>query len=863
MEKIYNAFFVRYSSPSFALDRELPKCVGSCPANCDVRGFIALIAEGRYNDAYRLIKEKIPFPGILGRICHRPCEQSCKRGVFDEAVASAHLKRFAADHHNSDSQPPGKRGKKVAIIGSGPAGLTAALDLSRKYMVTIFESSPKIGGMLRLIPRFELPEEVLQKELELPDWVEIKTNFTIGKEEIEDLRKKYDAILIACGLRLAKSLRIKGANLKGVHLALNFLENINSGVMPFIGERVVVIGGGNVAIDVARSAIRLHADVRLFCLESREEMPALGWKIADAMEEGVKIYPSWGPREIVGREKVEGVNFIRCTSVFDSEGRFSPKFDESKTFHLDADSVIFAIGQSSELSFLAGTKVQIERGIIKVDPLTLATSEPGFFAAGDVVRGPSSVVEAIADGHRAAESIDRWLGGLDLKEGRSMLRIPEEGEDEIELLKSELLAREAMKEISRKERVKPPKISLEERKEGWMEVEQCLPPNLAVAEAGRCFSCRRCILVPVSKNKVKNEDEIKNLIRLTKANLCIGCGKCSAICHVTERNPDFIPRKLVADVMDSLLAEQDLWSCNTCGRCSIACPYGVDFLGFVRGVRRIALTNGWNPKFSATGLVTTYEVGEELKWNKLKIAEKSKVYYWVGCLPYLENVYSERNLHLLDIARSAVYILNSLGEVPAVSKGTCCGHDLLWAGDQDAFISLAESNVEVIRRSGAETVIFTCAECLRTFKKDYDFLDAEFLHLSEYVKDKELNFKEFPKQTITYHDPCRLGRHLGIYDPPREVIKMIPNIELVEMKHARDRSLCCGVSAFVTCGEVSRKMQVDRLMEAKRTGADKLITACPKCLIHFSCSLSSNIKDGSLIRIGLEDLTVAIARSLR
>ncbi|MHC1582949.1 MAG: FAD-dependent oxidoreductase [Candidatus Syntropharchaeia archaeon] len=857
------AFFKRYSNHHFGIDREIPRCTASCPAGLDVKGYLALIAERKYKEAYSLIKEVIPFPGILGRICHHPCEQNCKRGIFDEPIAIAWLKRFVADNFSGSEIKRKEGNKKVAIVGSGPAGITAAIDLMKNgCIVTIFEAEERVSRILRLIPRFELPEDVLEEELnEALKGIEVKTNCTIGKDiKIEDLKKEYNAILIATGLQKSRSPEIPGSDLEGVVLALQFLENVNRGRKVKTGERVVVIGGGNVAIDVARSAVRLGAKVQIVCLESREEMPSYEWKISDALEEGIVIHNSWGVKEIFGDRRVERIRFVRCVSVFDDEGRFSPRFDENEVFELPADTIIFAIGQSSDLSCIEGTGIQTSRGTIKVDPLTLMTTEEGIFAAGDIVRGPASVVEAIADGHRAAESIRRFLNDIDLREGRTLCTIPEDFLDEIEV---ELKKEEERGFISRKSREKMPKIRIEERKKSFREVELGYQEESAISEAERCFSCRTCLFSPFVLQK--EEVDIEGLIDETRANMCIECGKCTTLCPVAAIDPDFTPRLLVvralAGMMEGLTEDEMIWKCNTCGTCDAFCPYGVKYTEFVRGIRRMALNM---PRFSEKGLVLVEkQKGNRLGWltDDLRISDKGEVYYFAGCISYLEEVYKERkNLKISEIPRSAVKILNSMGITPAVSaEEMCCGHDLLWSGNKKDFEELARKNMEIIRKSGAKTVIFTCAECLRTFVVDYREIfgdtEIEFVHISEFLLDKELPLKE-GSEKLTYHDPCRLGRHLGKYDAPREILKKIG--ELTEMEHSRENSMCCGVGGLLTCGGVAREMQIKILKEAKKVGADKLITACTKCWIHLDCAISSK----SHVDIPIEDFTIEIAKNL-
>ncbi len=374
----------------------------------------------KLEETLAILREEIPFPVVYSWICLRPCEEEPERSKFDNLVLDV-LQRSLADYKKKEVAPlPKTRKGKIAIIGSGPAGLTVAWELARMgFPVTVFEALSDPGGMMRVgIPEYRLPKEVLDMEIEyIKDLgVEIRTNTAVGKDlSFEDLleEEEYKAIFIATGAHKSRKLRVEGEDMEGVFHALDLLRQVNLRKRPKLGERVVVIGGGNVAIDAARTALRLGAEaVQLACLESREEMPAHEWEIREALMEGAVLNVSWGPKKILGDgKKVTGVKFVRCVSVFDENGRFNPSFDETVTKVLEADTVILAIGQAPNLSFL-GEKTDVLGGrTIAVDPMTMETSLPGVFAGGDAVSGPATVIEAIAAGKIAATSIDRYLRG--------------------------------------------------------------------------------------------------------------------------------------------------------------------------------------------------------------------------------------------------------------------------------------------------------------------------------------------------------------------------------------------------------------------------------------------------------------------
>ncbi len=478
---------------TYSIDREIPPCVNRCPINLNARDYVGLIAEGRVLDALDVIREKLPFPGTIGRICNHPCEDVCLRGEkVDQPLAICALKRFAADYEVGRREMPAPqvgsdKGKRVAIIGGGPSGMACAINLRKKgYGATIFEAQDKLGGMLYWgIPAYRLPKEVLERETALVNrsGVEVRYNTRVGKDiSLKDIRGTFDAVYIACGAQGGRKLGLTNEETAGVMSGVEFLRATNKQQPPEIRGRVLVVGGGNVAIDVALTARRLGAsEVHMVCLEKRDEMPASSWEIEQAIEEGVKIHPSWGPRGIRVRDgKVTGLDVQRCSEVFDDEGRFNPTFNECILKGFDADMVILAIGQAPETAFLRDIpELNAGRtGWIMADALSLATSVPGIFAGGDIVTGPKTAIEAVNQGQEAAESISRYLEGKDLKEGRCAKE-------------SELVVHVPL-DIERRFRAAIPSIAVDTRK-GFEEVELVLDEVAARAEAERCLNCRRCL----------------------------------------------------------------------------------------------------------------------------------------------------------------------------------------------------------------------------------------------------------------------------------------------------------------------------------------------------------------------------------
>jgi heterodisulfide reductase subunit A len=466
-------------------------CKATCPAHVSIQGYTALLNQGKYHEAIKLFKDAHPFPAVCGRVCHHPCESVCTRGDVDEPVAIQHLHRFLADFDFSQDSPytpkiEEKREEKVAIIGAGPAGLTAAYFLaSRGYGVTVFEKLPVTGGMMAVgIPEYRLPRDLLADEIKVIEdmGVEIRTGVTFGEDISLDSLKQggYGATFLATGLHLSRRLNVEGENLPGLLKGVDMLRDVSLGNGVSIGKKVIVIGGGNVAVDVARTALRKGAqELTLVCLEGRHEMPAWDYEIEEAVEEGVNIMNGWGPKRFRQTEgKVSGVEFKRCTAVFDEKGAFNPQYDETELMPMEADTVIVAIGQAADLSFAQKVGIPLnDRGGLDVDPVTLQTSLDGLFAGGDLFYGPKSVVEAVECGKEAAESIHRYLNGLDLIEGR---------EKDWSYEKPDTDGVEHMRRITVRH-LKP-----SERKKDFREIALGFSEEEAKSEGIRCLECGIC-----------------------------------------------------------------------------------------------------------------------------------------------------------------------------------------------------------------------------------------------------------------------------------------------------------------------------------------------------------------------------------
>jgi heterodisulfide reductase subunit A-like polyferredoxin len=473
-------------------------CKTTCPANINVQGYVQLIKKGQYLRAVELIRQRNPLSAICGRICTHPCETVCTRAKVDDPVAIRLLKRFASDKEmemlasGEISLPPEKKpakdAKKVAVVGGGPAGLTAADDLAGKgFAVTVYEAMPASGGMLRWgIPEYRLPKNVLDHEIELirRKGVSFKHNSRIGKDiTFDKLRNDYDAVFISVGVQRGRPLGIEGESREGVMQGVDFLRQAAAQNKPKVKNKVVVIGGGNVAVDVARTALRLGvASVSMVCLEQRHEMPAYAEEVGATVSEGINILNGWGPRTILGDGSVTGIELKRCTSVFGYDGRFNPQFAENDRKTVEAEQIIIAIGQQNDKEFMEHLGLQVERNSIRVDKLTLETSIHGVFAGGDTVSGPASVIEAVGAGKRAAESIEKFLNGKNMTSNRF--------DDTIKSLPDEMLPK--TDRVEKKARKKVDELPVSLRKGNFKEVEMCFTEEDAKAEAERCLNCALC-----------------------------------------------------------------------------------------------------------------------------------------------------------------------------------------------------------------------------------------------------------------------------------------------------------------------------------------------------------------------------------
>ncbi len=613
--------------------RENVPCMQACPVHTDSGRYVQLIAEDRLEEAFLVARSPNPLASVCGRVCAAPCEDACRRGWIDEAVTIRPLKRFVTERYGAESaQPdsyrtmledtpgdgrlPGDQrpwsmselarssrasevtGRKVAVVGSGPAGLACAHDLALLgHEVTVFEALSETGGMLRYgIPEYRLPRGVIEREVALIErfGVKFRTGTALTAEYgLQHLRNQgFEAFFLSVGAMQGRELNIPGADKDGVVKAVDYLLNLNRGYRVDLGKKVIVIGGGAVAFDAARSAVREFynpmeeiemtaeavagqpamdaargairsgaSEVHVVSLESMDELPASRTiqgqdELHEAVEEGIELHPSLGPQAILGDGPVSGVEFAAVTRVFDEDGRFNPTFDKSKTVIIEADSVILAIGQRADFSFLSeGDGVELTpAGTVRIDPDTLATTAPGVFAGGDAAFGPRIAIEAVANGKQAAQSIHTYLGGA---EPKTQFRV------EIQSVPAEQYQMPAGYEKERRQSA--PTVELD-RRTGITEVENIMGEEEARRQAERCLLC--------------------HVDTIYDPSLCVLCNRCADVCP--EKCLTFVPIEQVEMPEDQLeralehyghdpqqpmtVLLKDDTACIRCGLCAIRCP---------------------------------------------------------------------------------------------------------------------------------------------------------------------------------------------------------------------------------------------------------------------------------------------------
>jgi NADPH-dependent glutamate synthase beta subunit-like oxidoreductase len=781
------------------IGEEPPPCQAACPLDIRVREKLRFLKEGNAAAALAVVLERCPFPGILGRICIHPCEAACTRNSLDEPIAIAGLKRYLADLDPEAGlrvAPGPERPQRVAVVGGGPAGLMAAYELRMLgYGVTLFEAENALGGALRLyVPAFRLPREVLDREVGLVERLgaEVRFKTRLGRDiHLEDLRRDFAAVFLGLGTHKSLRLGVGGEDLPQVFWGLDFLKAANSGQPLKIGPRVAVIGGGNVAVDVARTAWRQGASqVSLICLEAREAMPASPGEVEEARAEGMEILPGWGVKRILGAEdKVAGLELKAVAQIFDDQGRFAPTFYEDRLTTLEADAVLVAVGQTADFNFfgpgLAFDTAATHR--LEADPVTLATKIPGVFAGGDLVTGPATAVGAFAAGRRAARAIHCFLEGKPLPEALPPLSSPTT-KLIVDLSGVPPAPRQAMERLSPAARQAQPRA----------EVELGFNESQAAAEGERCLAC-----------------------------VCSQCvSNCTFLQHYVTRYP-FTEKGLVRILEARGEAEPLIpYSCHFCGLCQAVCPQDLHAGQACMEVKQrlVALRKGPLPQHKG--------IQNYVKWGTSPLftlsrpdpaTGKAQRVFFPGCsLPG----YSP---HLVKAAYA--YLRAKLPDTGLMLN--CCGAPSQLLGENDVLERVIQQVTAEMGKLGAQELIAACTHCLHTIAESRPEIKTRSLY--EVILELGLpqDFRPQAAAVFNIHDACGARQAPTIQEAVRRLVTETGHT-YEEMAHRRERNLCCGAGGMVPAVDapLAQKMTDFCLSEATRD----LITYCATCRARFAAA---------------------------
>jgi NADPH-dependent glutamate synthase beta subunit-like oxidoreductase/Fe-S oxidoreductase len=779
------------------IGEELPPCQAACPLDIRVREKLRFMQQGDLTGALGVVLERCPFPGILGRICPHPCEQACTRNSLDQPIAIAGLKRYLADLNPEaalDVTPGPERPQRIAIVGGGPAGLMAAYELRRfGYPVTLFEGESFLGGALRLyIPVYRLPREVLEREVSVVEnlGAAVRLRTRLGRDiHLEDLRRDFAAVFLALGAHKGLRLQIPGEDLAGVMDGIGFLKAVNAGAPPELGNRVAVIGGGNAAVDAARSAWRCGAqEVHVLYRRTRELMPALASEVEEACREGIQFHFLTRPLRMEGDGRVQRL-VTQKTELGkpDASGRCCPVPLAGTEFTLEVDTVIVAVGQTADFGFfgpgLAFDTATIYR--LNADPVTLKTQIPGVFAGGDLVTGPKSAVEAFAAGRRAALAIH-----CELQEQPLPAELPPLASRTTNLIVDTTgvapAPRQAMPDLSLPERLAQPNA----------EVELGFTPEAAQAEAARCLSC-------VCSQCVKN---------------------CTFLQHYVNQFP-YTEKELVR-----LLAERGAddpllpYSCHYCGLCQSVCPKDLHAGKPCLTAREALVAQAKGPLPPHKGIQNYVKWGASPTFALSRPAPatgKAERVFFPGC---------SLAAHSTEVVKEAYAFLRQKLPDTGIMLN-CCGAPSYFMGETDVMLRVIDNVTRELKELGATEVIVACPHCHQTFQ---EFLPAVRIR-SIYEVLAEVGLPPGAQATSPWvfniQDACGTRTAPQVHEAVRALVRDL-GYTVEEMVHNRERSICCGSGGMVpaVAPELAKKMTDFRLSEATHD----LVTYCASCRARLS-----------------------------
>ncbi len=781
-----------------------PACVATCPMHTDVKGYMKYVREEKGEEAIKVIREKLFLPGTLGRICAHPCENKCKRGENQDSLAIAKVKRYAADNfdneENWDMEKLPFNGKKVAIIGAGPAGGQSALELVKLgYKVVVYDKHKELGGMMRYgIPEYRLPREIIDKEYSYLKklGVEFVLDCEVGKDiSLSKLEEEFDAVIIAVGKQLGKKDNsLEGIEASGIIDAVTFLKEVSEKrKFEGIGKRVVVIGGGDVAMDSARSAIRLDGveKVEVFTLESSlAQMASSIEEISGAIEEGVLINLARGIDKLyIDNNKIESIEFVKCTSLFDEKGMFKPVYDRTIVEKVEADTIIFAIGQNVDNSFDLDKKLVVRNnGTFDCDRETLQAKEnPKHFVAGDACGDSFVVIQAMATGKKAAISVDRYLNNIDLKKDRDF--------DHEWTYETKLKRDIDWDTIEKLERVVSEEINIHKRLNTFEEVDKGYTRVEAMKEANRCFQCE--------------------------------CKLCMKECMMMPKYTD-CPKTLFKEYLEKGYENMDkeiAYSCNECSQCTIKCPKDFPIRENFMEMRKeyVKANNGDSPLEGHKSL----DEGQELECSKeysstLKAKSPKTKYLLVpGCtVPAYSPELVEKTLEHLN------EVLNE--EVGAVLQ--CCAKPTLIIGEEEKFEKRFAMVQKEIDSTGADVIVTLCPSCYLTYDK---YAKQDVVSYWDLMKDKigipakQKGIGEKSDVVFNIHDACPTRNVKSHHESIRWIMNQL-GYEYEEMANNRENTRCCGVGGMLGCINAGLyKDIVDR--RAADATKDNIISYCGSC----------------------------------